>query len=202
MEAVVLWRRCGVRTRTGGGRLDSRHAAGASRQRTSVDLGAEQIPARNPAPRALKFRLVDLALLATRGDSRRILGSLARLCCFALARRFIPAGLRAATDWLSGFGGVAIPFFFCSNRYGRLDLLILVLDYVLLARGLNLVVDLTGLLGPGYVVGLLDRGYVARLLGLGCAGGVFSYALLAQNLAIARRGFLLSLRWIREEGEQ
>jgi hypothetical protein len=201
MEAVVLWRRCGVRTRTGGGRLDSRHAAGASRQRTSVDLGAEQIPARNPAPRALKFRLIDLADLAPRWDFRRN-GSLARLSCLALARRFIPAGLRAATDWLSGFGGVAIPFFFCSNRNGRLDLLILVLDYVLLGRGLSLVVGLTDLLGLGYVVGLLALDYVARLLGLGCAGGVFSYALLAQNLAIARRGFLLSLRWIRGESEQ
>jgi branched-chain amino acid transport system permease protein len=86
---------------------------------------------------------------------------------------FIPARVRATADWLSGFIGVAllafafaIPFFFYSNRY-ILDLAILVLTYVMLGWGLNIVVGLAG---------LLDLGYVAFY-----AVGAYSYALLAQN---------------------
>jgi branched-chain amino acid transport system permease protein len=86
---------------------------------------------------------------------------------------FIPARVRTTADWLSGFVGVAllafaftIPFFFYSNRY-VLDLAILVLTYVMLGWGLNIVVGLAG---------LLDLGYVAFY-----AVGAYSYALLAQN---------------------
>src|SRR5690606_28832534 len=61
---------------------------------------------------------------------------------------------------------LAIPFLFYSNRY-LLDLSILVLTYVMLGWGLNIVVGLAG---------LLDLGYVAFY-----AVGAYSFALLAQN---------------------
>ena len=85
----------------------------------------------------------------------------------------IPARVREGTERISGFVGVAllafaiaIPFFFYSNRY-ILDLSILVLTYIMLGWGLNIVVGLAG---------LLDLGYVAFY-----AVGAYSYALLAQN---------------------
>jgi len=61
---------------------------------------------------------------------------------------------------------VLVPVLFYSNRY-ILDLGILVLTYVMLGWGLNIVVGLAG---------LLDLGYVAFY-----AVGAYSYALLAQN---------------------
>jgi branched-chain amino acid transport system permease protein len=61
---------------------------------------------------------------------------------------------------------LAIPFLFYDNRY-FLDLAILVLTYVMLGWGLNIVVGLAG---------LLDLGYVAFY-----AVGAYSFALLAQN---------------------
>jgi branched-chain amino acid transport system permease protein len=86
---------------------------------------------------------------------------------------FIPVRVREGTERISGFVGVAllgfaiaIPFFFYSNRY-VLDLSILVLTYIMLGWGLNIVVGLAG---------LLDLGYVAFY-----AVGAYSYALLAQN---------------------
>src|SRR5215213_6965631 len=59
-----------------------------------------------------------------------------------------------------------VPVLFYGNRY-LLDLGILVLTYVMLGWGLNIVVGLAG---------LLDLGYVAFY-----AVGAYSYALLAQN---------------------
>ncbi|HVY56510.1 MAG TPA: high-affinity branched-chain amino acid ABC transporter permease LivM [Xanthobacteraceae bacterium] len=65
---------------------------------------------------------------------------------------------------------LAVPFLFYSNRY-LLDLGILVLTYVMLGWGLNIVVGLAG---------LLDLGYVAFY-----AVGAYSYALLAQNFGLS-----------------
>jgi branched-chain amino acid transport system permease protein len=62
------------------------------------------------------------------------------------------------------------PVLFYSNRY-FLDLGILVLTYVMLGWGLNIVVGLAG---------LLDLGYVAFY-----AVGAYSYALLAQNFGLS-----------------
>ncbi|MCC6946336.1 MAG: high-affinity branched-chain amino acid ABC transporter permease LivM [Bradyrhizobiaceae bacterium] len=88
-------------------------------------------------------------------------------------RTIISPDLRKKLDYVGSFMGVflllfalAIPFLFYSNRY-LLDLSILVLTYVMLGWGLNIVVGLAG---------LLDLGYVAFY-----AVGAYSYALLAQN---------------------
>jgi branched-chain amino acid transport system permease protein len=62
------------------------------------------------------------------------------------------------------------PFLFYSNRY-ILDLGILVLTYIMLGWGLNIVVGLAG---------LLDLGYVAFY-----AVGAYAYALLAQNFGLS-----------------
>jgi branched-chain amino acid transport system permease protein len=64
---------------------------------------------------------------------------------------------------------VLVPVLFYNNRY-MLDLGILVLTYVMLGWGLNIVVGLAG---------LLDLGYVAFY-----AVGAYSYALLAQNFGL------------------
>jgi branched-chain amino acid transport system permease protein len=63
-----------------------------------------------------------------------------------------------------------VPVIFYNNRY-MLDLGILVLTYVMLGWGLNIVVGLAG---------LLDLGYVAFY-----AVGAYSYALLAQNFGLS-----------------
>ncbi len=65
---------------------------------------------------------------------------------------------------------LVMPILFYSNRY-LLDLGILVLTYVMLGWGLNIVVGLAG---------LLDLGYVAFY-----AVGAYSYALLAQNFGFS-----------------
>ncbi len=65
---------------------------------------------------------------------------------------------------------VALPFLPFSNRY-IMDLAILVLTYVMLGWGLNIVVGLAG---------LLDLGYVAFY-----AVGAYSYALLAQYFGLS-----------------
>ena len=65
---------------------------------------------------------------------------------------------------------LAVPFLFYSNRY-ILDLGILVLTYVMLGWGLNVVVGLAG---------LLDLGYVAFY-----AVGAYSYALIAQHFELS-----------------
>lgn len=85
----------------------------------------------------------------------------------------IPAELKAAAAQIGRFFGLALlafaivePIIFYNNRY-LLDLGILVLTYVMLGWGLNIVVGLAG---------LLDLGYVAFY-----AVGAYSYALIAQN---------------------
>jgi branched-chain amino acid transport system permease protein len=83
-------------------------------------------------------------------------------------------GLSALFQWLLGPGlllfALAVPFLFYSNRY-YLDLGILVLTYVMLGWGLNIVVGLAG---------LLDLGYVAFY-----AVGAYSYALMAQHTGLS-----------------
>jgi branched-chain amino acid transport system permease protein len=86
---------------------------------------------------------------------------------------YVPAELKAAAAQVGRFFGLALlafailePIIFYNNRY-ILDLGILVLTYVMLGWGLNIVVGLAG---------LLDLGYVAFY-----AVGAYSYALLAQN---------------------
>jgi branched-chain amino acid transport system permease protein len=85
----------------------------------------------------------------------------------------LPDELKAAAGQVGRFFGLALlafavvePIIFYNNRY-VLDLGILVLTYVMLGWGLNIVVGLAG---------LLDLGYVAFY-----AVGAYSYALLAQN---------------------
>jgi branched-chain amino acid transport system permease protein len=98
---------------------------------------------------------------------------------FALSSRLIEAsgakeGVSALLTWLVGPGllllALAAPILFYSNRY-YLDLGILVLTYVMLGWGLNIVVGLAG---------LLDLGYVAFY-----AVGAYSYALLAQHTGLS-----------------
>jgi branched-chain amino acid transport system permease protein len=86
---------------------------------------------------------------------------------------YVPDEIKAAATQVARFFGLALlafaivePIVFYNNRY-VLDLGILVLTYVMLGWGLNIVVGLAG---------LLDLGYVAFY-----AVGAYSYALLAQN---------------------
>ena len=89
----------------------------------------------------------------------------------------LPSALSANVQHLGRFAGPAllifallVPVLFYHNRY-LLDLGILVLTYVMLGWGLNIVVGLAG---------LLDLGYVAFY-----AVGAYSYALLAQNFELS-----------------
>ena len=89
------------------------------------------------------------------------------------AGAIVPASIRGRMQHLGTFFAACLlifalitPFLFYSNRY-LLDLSILVLTYVMLGWGLNIVVGLAG---------LLDLGYVAFY-----AVGAYSFALLAQN---------------------
>jgi branched-chain amino acid transport system permease protein len=86
----------------------------------------------------------------------------------ALARLGRWAGWVAAPALL--VFALLVPVLFYQNRY-LLDLGILVLTYVMLGWGLNIVVGLAG---------LLDLGYVAFY-----AVGAYSYALLAQNFGLS-----------------
>jgi branched-chain amino acid transport system permease protein len=104
---------------------------------------------------------------------------LARSGAFDLASRLFAssgakAGLGALVKWLIGPGmlifALLAPVLFYSNRY-YLDLGILVLTYVMLGWGLNIVVGLAG---------LLDLGYVAFY-----AVGAYSYALMAQYTGLS-----------------
>ena len=105
------------------------------------------------------------------------LGSLLRALLFGSDRRpargFIPAAASNIAAKALPFLGTALlgfalvaPILFYQDRY-LLDLGILVLTYVMLGWGLNIVVGLAG---------LLDLGYVAFY-----AVGAYSYALLAQS---------------------
>jgi branched-chain amino acid transport system permease protein len=92
-------------------------------------------------------------------------------------QQFVPAGLVArsgAVTWIVGPAlfvfAVLVPIVFYHNRY-MLDLGTMVLTYVMLGWGLNIVVGLAG---------LLDLGYVAFY-----AVGAYSYALLAKNFGLS-----------------
>jgi branched-chain amino acid transport system permease protein len=108
-------------------------------------------------------------------------GSLARVLIFGngsiVLRVAPPVWITQRLNWAGQFAGaallvfaVAVPFLFYNNRY-LLDLGILVLTYVMLGWGLNIVVGLAG---------LLDLGYVAFY-----AVGAYSYALLAQYFGLS-----------------
>ncbi len=92
-------------------------------------------------------------------------------------RPYVPAGLakraqilpRLAAPALLGFA-LIVPILFFHNRY-LLGLAIMILTYVMLGWGLNIVVGLAG---------LLDLGYVAFY-----AVGAYSYALLAINFGLS-----------------
>ena len=94
-----------------------------------------------------------------------------------MSRVELPAWIVPKLQWAGRFMGaaflvfaLALPFLFFNNRY-VLDLGILVLTYVMLGWGLNMVVGLAG---------LLDLGYVAFY-----AVGAYSYALLATNFGLS-----------------
>jgi len=104
-------------------------------------------------------------------------GSLARALIFERGIAPRPRWLGQMLQRLGQFAGpallafaVAVPFAFYHNRY-VLDLGIVVLTYVMLGWGLNIVVGLAG---------LLDLGYVAFY-----AVGAYSYALLAHNFGLS-----------------
>jgi branched-chain amino acid transport system permease protein len=91
--------------------------------------------------------------------------------------RLLPPALLAYADTLTRFVGLAllafavlVPIIFSTDRY-LLDLGIMILTYVMLGWGLNIVVGLAG---------LLDLGYVAFY-----AVGAYSYALLAENFGFS-----------------
>jgi branched-chain amino acid transport system permease protein len=102
---------------------------------------------------------------------RFIIALVARADLLPDARRLIPPDAQTKLDRVGRFVGPALasfaimtPIVFSSDRY-ILDLGILVLTYVMLGWGLNVVVGLAG---------LLDLGYVAFY-----AVGAYSYALIA-----------------------
>jgi branched-chain amino acid transport system permease protein len=108
-------------------------------------------------------------------------GALARALIFGRGSvafgRALPPWLLRATEVANRFAGPAllafallVPVLWYHNRY-VLDLGILVLTYVMLGWGLNVVVGLAG---------LLDLGYVAFY-----AVGAYSYALLAQHFGLS-----------------
>jgi branched-chain amino acid transport system permease protein len=91
--------------------------------------------------------------------------------------RFVPDALLARTGGLTRYVGLALlgfavvfPVIFYGDRY-LLDLGIMILTYVMLGWGLNIVVGLAG---------LLDLGYVAFY-----AVGAYSYALLAEHFGFS-----------------
>jgi len=113
------------------------------------------------------------ALVGVVFASRFVVALFFRSGLMSTGHTIVSPGMRRRLDYVGSFVGVflllfalAIPFLFYSDRY-LLDLAILVLTYVMLGWGLNIVVGLAG---------LLDLGYVAFY-----AVGAYSYALLAQN---------------------
>ena len=87
----------------------------------------------------------------------------------ASVKQTLDANARFMLPGLIGLAAV-FPFLPTSDRY-MIDLAVLVLTYVMLGWGLNIVVGLAG---------LLDLGYVAFY-----AVGAYSYALLAQNFGLS-----------------
>ena len=130
------------------------------------------------------FGATVLALIAIASFTTGWIPLLARLLCalivVALLHRAFPElgrRLKALTGRATPLIGtalltfaVAFPLLYYSNRY-YLDLGILVLTYVMLGWGLNIVVGLAG---------LLDLGYVAFY-----AVGAYSYALMAQHTGLS-----------------
>ncbi len=88
----------------------------------------------------------------------------------SLGRWLSGSRLTAALPWLGLGALVVFPVLPVADRY-TLDLAVLVLTYVMLGWGLNIVVGLAG---------LLDLGYVAFY-----AVGAYAYALLAQNFGLS-----------------
>ncbi len=93
------------------------------------------------------------------------------------AAPFAAAGVRKISAGLSPYFAAAVlifallvPILFYSSRY-LLDLAILIVTYIMLGFGLNIVVGLAG---------LLDLGYVAFY-----AVGAYSYALIAQDFGLS-----------------
>jgi branched-chain amino acid transport system permease protein len=91
--------------------------------------------------------------------------------------RWVPASIKTSAPALGRFAGpallalaIAVPIVFYGNRY-ILDVGIMILTYVMLGWGLNIVVGLAG---------LLDLGYVAFY-----AVGAYSYALLAHYFGLS-----------------
>ncbi|MCF8478018.1 MAG: high-affinity branched-chain amino acid ABC transporter permease LivM [Pseudolabrys sp.] len=91
--------------------------------------------------------------------------------------KFVPPGVLAWVLALGRFAGpvmlgfaIMLPIVFYTNRY-LLDLGIMILTYIMLGWGLNIVVGLAG---------LLDLGYVAFY-----AVGAYSYALLAEHFGFS-----------------
>ena len=122
-------------------------------------------------------RLSTLAILV----GAVFVGSFARALIFGREAigfgRALPSWLTSSVASASRFAGLAllifallVPVLFYQNRY-LLDLGILVLTYVMLGWGLNIVVGLAG---------LLDLGYVAFY-----AIGAYSYALLATQFELS-----------------
>ena len=93
------------------------------------------------------------------------------------ANVFVPTAVRKTAAALSPYLAVAlllfalaVPVLFYNDRY-LLDLAILIVTYIMLGFGLNIVVGLAG---------LLDLGYVAFY-----AVGAYSYALIAQDFGLS-----------------
>jgi branched-chain amino acid transport system permease protein len=133
---------------------------------------------------AVAFGAAILVLIAVASFTTGWLQLLARMFCAIIAgallhRLFPQLGKRfkAVTARATPLIGMALlafavifPLMFYSNRY-YLDLGIMVLTYVMLGWGLNIVVGLAG---------LLDLGYVAFY-----AVGAYSYALMAQHTGLS-----------------
>ncbi len=115
--------------------------------------------------------------VATVFAGRFLIALLFRSNLLADPARFIPPQASKGIAFIGRYAGIGllvfaliIPVIFFDNRY-LLDLSILVVTYIMLGWGLNIVVGLAG---------LLDLGYVAFY-----AVGAYSYALLAQNFGFS-----------------
>jgi branched-chain amino acid transport system permease protein len=117
------------------------------------------------------------AAVALVAAGRFIVALLFRSGLFRNPASYVPASVQSRFGHIGNFVGGAlvifallIPFLFFHNRY-FLDLAILVMTYVMLGWGLNIVVGLAG---------LLDLGYVAFY-----AVGAYSFSLLAINFGLS-----------------
>lgn len=123
---------------------------------------------------AIDMRMLDAVLVAAAVGVGHFLINLARAHVQSRPQKFeshetVSNRKKAIAQWLGGVAlaiGVTLPFMPFADRY-LLDISILVLTYVMLGWGLNIVVGLAG---------LLDLGYVAFY-----AVGAYSYALIAAH---------------------